>query len=122
MRNITSVVFVALCLISSSAFAAPTYLECQISTTTTNVSVTLNEATGKVTHTYIANGSGFTSDGQFNANTIIYQKKIPNLGQTERFTIDRGTLAIKHEIFMRGDAVTDGSGQCEIVKPDKNKI
>ena len=121
MKAFTSTVFA--CLLSGNALAAgPIYLECKISSLTTDLSVTLNEATGKATQTYNANGSGFTSDAQFNAGEIIYKKKIANLGQSERFTINRSTLAISHSIFMGGEKIGGGDGVCKVAKTKNNKI
>jgi hypothetical protein len=121
MKAITATIFA--CLLSGNALAAgPIYLECKVSSLTTDLSVTLNESTGKATQTYKANGSGFTSDAQFNANEIIYQKKIANLGQSERFTINRSTLAIEHAIFIDGERIGGGDGMCKVVKTKNNKI
>jgi hypothetical protein len=121
MKVFTSAIFA--CLLSGNALATgPIYLECKVSSLTTDLSVTLNEATGKVTQTYKADGSGFTSDAQFNADEIIYQKKIANLGQSERFTINRSTLTISHSIFMDGQNIGGGDGVCKVVKTKGNRI
>ena len=121
MKTITIAIFT--CLFFGNAVAAePIYLECKLSSLTTDLSVTLNESTGKATQTYKANGSGFTSDAQFNANEIIYQKKIANLGQSERFTINRSTLAMDHAISVDGESIGGGSGTCKVIKATNNKI
>ena len=121
MKAIAATIFV--CLLSGSAMAAePIYLECKVSSLTTDLLVTLNESIGKATQTYKANGSGFTSDAQFNANEIIYHKKIASLGQSEQFTINRSTLAIEHVVFVDGQRITGGDGTCKVVKAKNNKI
>lgn len=111
------------CLMSGNALAnGPIYLECKISSLTTDLSITLNEATGKATQTYKANGSGFTSDAQFNADEIIYQKKVATLQQSERFTINRSNLAISQSIFIDGKKIGGGDGMCKVIKSKGNKI
>ncbi|HET8637771.1 MAG TPA: hypothetical protein VFL96_13060 [Acidobacteriaceae bacterium] len=116
------VAIVAYALSGSAIAGGPTYLECNVSSITTELLVTLNESTGKITQTYKANGSGFSADGQFNANEIIYERKVPKLRQSERFRIDRSTLAIEQTIYVGGEKVVDGNGTCKIVQPRNNKI
>ncbi len=123
MKSISAIILVFILSANVSA-AELIYLDCKLSSLTTELSITLNESTGKVTHTYKANGAGFTSEAEFNPNEISYQRKVANLGQTERFTINRKTLAISHSVFMygKGEATVKGDGLCKIVKPENNKI
>ena len=123
MKTFTTLFF-AFILSNNSLAAEPIYLECKVPSLTTELLITLNQTSGKVTQTYKANGSGFTSDAQFNADEIIYEKKIASLGQTERYTINRKTLAINHAIFTSGNGVAtvNKDGTCIIVKTENNKI
>jgi len=119
-----AVLVIAVVVSAKSVAADLTYLECKLPSITTELLLTLNEGTGKVSQTYKVDGTGFTAEAQFNPNEIIYRNDNPRVGVKEQFTIDRKTLQISHAFSVSGLEGSDkkDSGLCKVVKPEKNKV
>lgn len=141
---------VILMLLPALVEAEPVYLECNLipdisEDGTRSFAVTLDEATGRVTHSFSPE-SIFIADGFFTANKIVYQKKSVGEGwrMTTSIEINRMNLAVV-ETFTSEDGdrvyevvggVLTGTygplklsrklqkwrGVCEIVKAPKRKI
>ena len=123
----------ALLLVTASASATPVYLSCSVSsaTETQRFSVSVDEATNKITHTG-EKGSAFNADGFFSVNEISYKNVncASGICVTNQYTINRINLAVTH--LFRAEAVRKSlglapkdilsQGACEIVPAPERKI
>ncbi len=115
------------------SFAEPIYLDCQVASKTEQkkFAVKLDEASGKITHTY-EKGDAFNAEGFFSANSISYQNIILTSGLkiTFRYEIDRTNLKAK-QFFEVASAdpkidvpaqTSTMDGICSVVKVGSRKI
>ena len=122
---------IILVMMSSSVYAKPVYLQCNLSSGTeaSKFTVKLDEDTGKATHTY-SNGTAYNAIGFYSPTTISY-KVIHDLGVATlsiTYEIDRTTLK-----FTATDVTTMSNsykpmdtevkkGSCDILNIKDRKI
>lgn len=128
-----SLVSMGVILISTFAFAEPIYLDCHIKSpegiVTAEFSITIDEATSKVTETFKKNNSVETFTGFFSHDTIRYASSVSNKFMVTTFetTINRNTLAMKKSMTnsTKGgtpEKIAETSGACKIIKMQGRKI
>lgn len=125
---------VAILCCSAQAYAAPVFLDCRFldGETIHTFSVTLDEATNKITHTR-EGGSAFNAEGFFAASTITYQTiSVGDLTTTNKYEINRSSLALTYifnvevtdpvrRLQLPGSTLTY-SGSCDIAETPERKI
>ena len=127
-------VFFALILMASGKLiAAPIYLDCNVqSSDETHVfSVTLDEATKKITHRK-QNGNAFNAEGFFSADEIAYKNVIGVSGLliTHQYVINRVDLSVTYLFRTEAARASLGvppkeivsRGSCVVVQPTERQI
>ena len=104
MKLWSNLLFAGSMCIFGQAFAAPVYLECDLTNDEggkSNAQITIDEDTRKITHTDFI-GRAFNTEGFFTSNTVSYQKsEINDVSRTvNSYDIDRTTLEYEHNFRM----------------------
>jgi len=123
--------------VTFAASAEPVYLNCLVKSDRgeeKRFSVTLDDASGKITHSS-PTGSAFNTEGFFSANTITYQNDAgagSTLIMLFKYQIDRTNLSATEELLLQPrdpemarklrSKSTIMAGKCEIEEVKDRKI
>ncbi len=120
-----SVVGVMAALLVGHVVAKPVHLSCSTvfeGDPPKEFSVTLDEETGKVTHTF-KNGAAFNADGFFTATEVSYKSsKCSSVCITQQFSINRVDLSVTSQTIVSARGVGDAApvtakGTCALQAP-----
>lgn len=135
MKYTQILVLTGLLFVSTTAQAAPVFLECEIKDKDSSriSAITLDESTTKIAHG-VKGGTTFSTEGFFTANAIIYQNISITSGikMTSRYEINRTTLEFMQTfsgeptdpaIAAQLSGFTDTTkGVCKVVEVTDRKI